>query len=226
MVDKHEEKPSNGGGGGSDGFMDTVFWIVFVLAVISVIAFFFDKLGIQFSPFEIISSFLKHIFGAVQILSVFLSLAFFAGIIYCNTLIGELLHGHAHHSSHVHEPHNSHSGSSHGPEFVVSHAPNKRWTTILERMSSPDESNWRLAIIEADIILGEMLGKMGYQGEGVAEKLKQVEPSDFKTLQNAWDAHKVRNNIAHQGSSFHLSKRDAEYAIENFKKVFEEFYFI
>jgi len=67
---------------------------------------------------------------------------------------------------------------------------------------------------------------MGYVGEGVAEKLKQVEKADFSTLQNAWEGHKLRNRIAHEGSNFHLSRTEAEIAVENFKKVFEEFYFI
>lgn len=220
MADDHDEKSSSGSGG--SGFLDVVFWVVFILTIFSVISFFFSKLGINFSATGIASSFLKSIFGAVQVLSIFFSLVFFAAIIYCNTLLSELLHGHGGHGG----DHDAHSEgfNFHGP--IVSHAPNKRWQTIEERMSSSEESDWRLAIIEADIILGEMLNRMGYQGEGVAEKLKQVEPSDFKTLQNAWNAHKVRNNIAHQGSSFHLSKRDADEAIGNFKKVFEEFYFI
>ena len=58
------------------------------------------------------------------------------------------------------------------------------------------------------------------------EKLKRVEPSDFRTLNSAWEAHKIRNEIAHQGSGYKLTRREAEMAIQLFKQVFEEFYFI
>ena len=91
---------------------------------------------------------------------------------------------------------------------------------IEEKMSSQNEHDWKLAIVDADIILEEMLGYMGYEGEGVAPKLKQADKNDFHTLQNAWDAHKLRNRIAHEGSDFHLSRTEAERTIDNLRKSF------
>ena len=102
----------------------------------------------------------------------------------------------------------------------------KRWQMVTTRLNSFHEADWRLAIIESDIILSDMLSRMGYQGEHVADKLKMVEKSDFDTLDEAWEAHKVRNRIAHDGAAYHLSKQDAEKVIGLYKKVFEEFYFV
>jgi hypothetical protein len=67
---------------------------------------------------------------------------------------------------------------------------------------------------------------MGYKGESIGDKLKKVERSDFITLDKAWSAHKVRNRIAHKGTAFVLSRGEAEEAIDNYKQVFEEFYYI
>ena len=80
--------------------------------------------------------------------------------------------------------------------------------------------------MEADIMLEEMLNKMGYKGNGIGEMLKQIEESDFITLNKAWEAHKVRNNIAHRGGDQVLSKDEAERVVGLYKKVFEEFYYI
>ncbi len=106
-------------------------------------------------------------------------------------------------------------------EFV-----NPKWQKVIEHINSSNPSDWKLAILEADIILDEMLDKMGYHGETIGEKLKMVEPSDFTTLNSAWEAHKVRNAIAHEGSDFLINKREADRVIRLFEEVFKEFKFI
>lgn len=99
---------------------------------------------------------------------------------------------------------------------------NDKWNKIMEHIESENANDWRLAILEADIILGEMLDKMGYRGEGIGEQLKSVEKSDFTTIDDAWEAHKVRNLIAHEGASFIITEREAKRVIELYRKVFEE----
>jgi hypothetical protein len=103
---------------------------------------------------------------------------------------------------------------------------NDRWMHIVQLLQSHNQNDWRQAIIEADIILEEMLDKMGYDGNSIGDKLKNVEPSDFRTLQQAWEAHKVRNRIAHMGSEFQVSHQDAERVINLYQEVFDEFYYI
>jgi hypothetical protein len=101
-----------------------------------------------------------------------------------------------------------------------------RWQHILALIESFNENDWRQAIIESDIILEEMLEKMGYDGDTIGEKLKNIEESDFTSLDKAWEAHKVRNRIAHMGSNFKLGQSEAKRIIGLYKEVFEEFYFI
>ncbi len=98
-----------------------------------------------------------------------------------------------------------------------------RWTHIMELIESHQDSDWRQAIIEADIMLDAVLKQAGYVGETVGEKLKQANPQRFQTLQSAWEAHKVRNEIAHQGSAFQLTDKIAYRTIGHYKNVFEEF---
>lgn len=103
---------------------------------------------------------------------------------------------------------------------------NEKWTKVLTHIESVNSNDWMLAIIEADIILGEILEKMGYQGESIGEKLKRVERADFQTLDQAWEAHKVRNAIAHQGSDFVIDQREAKRIVGLYRQVFEEFFYI
>ncbi len=103
---------------------------------------------------------------------------------------------------------------------------NRRWANVQSLINSHSVNDWRQAIIEADIILEEMLDKMGYKGDSIGDKLKTVEKSDFITLNKAWEAHKIRNRIAHKGSDYILTKDEAEQAIGSYAEVFKEFYFI
>jgi hypothetical protein len=101
-----------------------------------------------------------------------------------------------------------------------------RWNRVLEQISSESEQNWRLAILEADIMLSELLDVLGYKGETMADKMKQVDRHRFHTIDLAWEAHGVRNQIAHQGSHKQLDSREARRTVSLYEKVFKEFQFV
>lgn len=101
-----------------------------------------------------------------------------------------------------------------------------RWQRVMEHANSADEHKWRLAILEADIMLNELLDVLGYKGETMAEKMKQVARGDFNSIDAAWDAHKVRNRVAHEGSEHPLSEREKNRVIGLYQQVFREFNFI
>ncbi len=97
-----------------------------------------------------------------------------------------------------------------------------RWNHIRELIESAQESDWRQAIIEADIMLDDLLTQLRYEGDTVGEKLRAVDPAKFRTLDEAWEAHKVRNNIAHQGSAYPLTDHLAYRTILHYENVFKE----
>lgn len=100
---------------------------------------------------------------------------------------------------------------------------NNKWSEIVKKSSEDNPNSWRLAIIEADILLEETLTNAGYVGATIGEKLKSANQTSFTTLQDAWEAHKVRNEIAHAGSDFVLTQRIAQDTIIRFERVFREF---
>jgi len=103
---------------------------------------------------------------------------------------------------------------------------NERWDKVLEHTASDNPNDWRLAIIEADIMLDEVVMRMGYQGGTLGDKLKQIARGDLQSLDAAWEAHKVRNQIAHEGSDYILTQREAKRVIDLYGAVFEEVKFI
>jgi len=111
-------------------------------------------------------------------------------------------------------------------EYVVTPQENTRWDHVQLLLKSHNSSDWRQAIIEADVMLDDMLDKMGYPGVSIGDKLKNIEESDFETLDKAWEAHKVRNRIAHDGSEYKLPYNEVARVIGLYHEVFKEFYWI
>ena len=102
---------------------------------------------------------------------------------------------------------------------------NEDWLRVLKHLESENPAEWKLAILEADKMLDELVKTLQPHGENLGERLKSIEPSDFDTLQDAWEAHKVRNQIAHE-ANFTLTKHQTLQTIGRFRRVFEEFEFI
>jgi len=103
---------------------------------------------------------------------------------------------------------------------------NDRWDKILQYINSHNASDWRLAILEADNMLDDLTKKLGYQGENLGERLKSVDASVFSTIDYAWEAHRVRNKIAHEGTDYILNHYEAKRVIVLFERVFKDFNFI
>ena len=124
----------------------------------------------------------------------------------------------------LHEQEHGHMHETHAP---TEEAPkNPQWERVWLLGNSTNESDWRRAILEADTMLGDLLVHLGYRGGGVGEQLRDANPLQFSTLDLAWKAHRVRNDIAHGAEGFHLSSRDANATIDYYRRVFEEFDYI
>lgn len=99
---------------------------------------------------------------------------------------------------------------------------NPRWHYILTLIESPNDSDWRVAVIEADSMMEEVLKEKGLSGTTVSELLEGAKESGYRSIQDAWDAHLVRNQIAHDGSDFPLSQIEGRRVIKMFQNFFEE----
>ncbi|MCK5027279.1 MAG: hypothetical protein KAS07_02585 [Candidatus Pacebacteria bacterium] len=101
-----------------------------------------------------------------------------------------------------------------------------QWRVVQEHIYSDVPAEWRIAILEADAMLDDALKRAGGKGETLGERLKSLEASEYQTLQSAWDAHKVRNMIAHKGVSFQLTQRETKRVIDLYEKVLQELKYV
>jgi hypothetical protein len=97
-----------------------------------------------------------------------------------------------------------------------------RWRDVVEHANSANPNDWRQAIMEADVMLDDAISSRGYTGEGIGEKMKQVERGDINTIDDAWEAHKIRNRVAHEGTNYELTQRETRRAINLYENVFRE----
>lgn len=107
----------------------------------------------------------------------------------------------------------------HKAEEEVEH---HRWKHVRELIESSSETDWRQAIIEADIILDDMLMRLGIPGETLGDRLRNADPAKFHTLRDAGEAHGIRNRIAHDGVGFPLTDHLAYRTILQYENVFKE----
>lgn len=97
----------------------------------------------------------------------------------------------------------------------------KQWMKIKQRLDTGMESEFKLAVIEADAMLDDILKKMGYNGESLGDKLKQVNADILPSLAEAQGAHEIRNNIVHD-PDYRLNLDGAQKTISFYEKVFTD----
>ncbi len=106
--------------------------------------------------------------------------------------------------------------------MMVGGATSDRFEEMRAHVNSTNPNDWKLAIIEADIVLDETLKRMGYAGTSLGERLRSVSPQAMETLDDAWQAHKIRNEIAHNSVDFVLTQQLAKETIVRYERVFTE----
>ena len=84
------------------------------------------------------------------------------------------------------------------------------------------QNDHRHAIMDADKLLDYALGEMGHRGN-LGNKLKKA-PKLFSDLNGLWQAHKVRNNIAHQ-IAYKVDEKTYKKSMLSFKRAFQDLKF-
>jgi hypothetical protein len=175
--------------------------------------------------------FLGYIFNAktlevlYSIFSIF-SIFFIAVVIYTTIRMFEIRkkeHAHLHHEIMEYAHHQALQQEELQSKGVFK---NERWKKVLDYLFSINETDWKLAVIEADSMLFELLTQLGFKGETLGDKLKEAGQADFRSLNSAWEVHNIRNKIAHEGASFELSLHEAKRVVALYEQIFQEFGYI
>lgn len=108
-----------------------------------------------------------------------------------------------------------------GAEALSKRRSVRAWRQIQKRLELGGEANAKLALIEADKVLDELLKIAGYKGETMADRLKKITPAQLSNIEAIWQAHKIRNRLVHE-PDYHLSDAEARIAVNIYKKSFQE----
>lgn len=167
---------------------------------------FISFLGLN-SSIAAVQPFLLFIKGPLTILA----MLFLAGFFWATLKIREIHH-------HEHEKYKPIE-----TEETIASEKSIQWQVIVDHVNSTNAAEWKLAILEADNILDEVLEDLGYAGETIAEKLKAMNRTRIASYDQVWEAHKLRNQIAHGGAiDMDLSQKMAKDTIAKFENAFRE----
>ncbi len=97
----------------------------------------------------------------------------------------------------------------------------KNWAKITARLETGLESEHKLAVIEADSMLNDILKRMGFGGETLGERLEKLTAVTLPNLEQIWGAHKIRNNIVHD-PDYRLTLDEAKRALDVYEQALRD----
>ncbi len=96
----------------------------------------------------------------------------------------------------------------------------KDWSKIITRLDSDLESEYKLAVIEVDGLLDDILKRMGYGGESLGERLGKLTSATLSNIEEIKKAHATRNNIIHD-PDYRLSLDETREILAIYEQAFK-----
>ncbi|NCU41742.1 MAG: hypothetical protein EOM19_03385 [Candidatus Moranbacteria bacterium] len=97
-------------------------------------------------------------------------------------------------------------------------ATTKQWLSVEKHLSGHSSQDWKIAVLEADKIVEDILNKVGFSGENFRERIENVHPDSLEKREELLRAHSVRNAII-KDSDYVLEKGEARETVQ----IYEEF---
>ena len=193
--------------------LDLLVLTLLLTAILSVVArffsFTFSPIGFMFQVRDYFAPFFEQNLWRLQILALVLSGLFLWGIIHIIL------------KTNYFEIKKEQFLDILGKPYVARRRSLKGWRQIQTRLQSAEQNQWKLAILEADHILNEILKMSGYLGSKLEDKLDLITPAQLANVDEVRNAHGFRDKIA-KDPTFSISKEEALEIIEIYKKSFVE----
>ena len=99
----------------------------------------------------------------------------------------------------------------------------KKWAEIEQLVRLGRPSGFKTAILDADKVLDHALKLLGYRGQTMAERMKNIPRDSHERdfFDDMWQAHKVRNNMVHN-MEYEVMDFEAKDAVRKFGRVLRE----
>ena len=93
-----------------------------------------------------------------------------------------------------------------------------RWESVLGYLDSEDETRWRAAVLEAALMLDEVLKNAGYAGDNLTQRLAGMNEAQIGNLAEVREADSVKNSVV-LDENFRISKEEASRLVEVFGRA-------
>jgi len=95
-----------------------------------------------------------------------------------------------------------------------------RYLSIENQLKRDEASSYQLSVLNADKLVDQALRECGFRGETMGERMKNAN-GKFSDNNGIWNAHKLRNRIAHETDAY-VTYDEARYALTGFKKALKD----
>ena len=92
---------------------------------------------------------------------------------------------------------------------------------IENSLTRENKQSYNMAVVEGDKLLDKALVEMGMPGKTMGERLKKCGQDKFSRTNAVWNAHKLRNQIAHE-PGFKLEYHQAKHALDIYKQALRD----
>ena len=97
----------------------------------------------------------------------------------------------------------------------------RAWKKVLKRIKSAEMTDWKLAILECDVLFDEILKHSGIRGADVHERFEQFPSTSVSNYERLLQAHRVRDSVAND-AGFILSQEEAMAVVKIYEQTFKE----
>lgn len=97
----------------------------------------------------------------------------------------------------------------------------ERWARIVRKIDYGSYDSMKIAIIDADKMVDDVLKRIGILGQHTADRIAQIDQDTFPSLKALWRAHRLRNTVVHD-PSFAFRESDARLALAGYEAFLRE----
>lgn len=94
-----------------------------------------------------------------------------------------------------------------------------RWESISKKLDDKSVASGKVAIVEADKMLDEILGKLGFSGKDTEEKITQVKSGQLVGIQEMREIHSFHKKIV-DDPTYETSLNEIKTALAAYERVF------
>jgi hypothetical protein len=96
-----------------------------------------------------------------------------------------------------------------------------KWKKIKKRLETEIESEYKLAVLEADELLSKVMEEIGYPGKNLSEKLEKIPEDTISNLNELKEVRKIRDDIV-EDPDYKLNLEEAKKILKVYEKALSD----